>query len=75
MVQAINSALSAANNANTDADKLSASNVSGKVTIVNSAGTNMNILAGNVGGFSPATLNLQEAYSNFEALSLSLIHI
>ena len=69
MVQAINSALSAANNANTDADKLSASNVSGKVTIVNSAGTNMNILAGNVGGFSPSTLNLQEAYSNFEALS------
>ena len=69
MVQAINSALSGANNANTDADKLTVSNVSGKVSIVNSAGTNMNILAGNVGGFSPATLNLSESHSNFEALS------
>ena len=71
MVQAINSALSAASAANTHADKVIASNVSGKVTLVNSAGTDINISGGDVSGFNAADLGLAETNSNWEALSFT----
>jgi len=71
MVEAINSALSAASAANTHADKVIASNVSGKLTLVNSAGTDINVTAGDVAGFNAADLGLEETNSNWEALSFT----
>ena len=71
MVQAINSALSSANKTNTQADKITCSNVSGKVSLVNSAGTDINVVAGDVSGFNAADLGLQETNSNWEALSFT----
>jgi hypothetical protein len=71
MVQAINSALSGANAVNTQADKITCSNVSGKVTLVNSAGTDINIVAGTVSGFNAADLNLSETNSNWGDLSFT----
>ena len=71
MVQAINSALSSASAANTHADKVVASNVSGKITLVNSAGTDIDVVAGDVAGFNAADLGLQEANSNWEDLSFT----
>jgi len=48
-----------------------ASNVSGKVTITDTAGKNILLTAGNVAGFTPANLNLTAdvPYSNWEDLS------
>jgi phage tail sheath protein FI len=71
MVQGINSALSSANDANTHADKVVASNVSGKVTLINSAGTDINVVAGTVAGFNAADLGLLETNSNWEDLTFT----
>ena len=71
MVQAINSALSSASATLTHSDKIACSNVSGKVTLVNSAGTDINIVAGDVAGFNAADLNLLETNSNWEDLSFT----
>ena len=71
MVQAINSALSSASAANTHADKIACSNVSGKISLVNSAGTDINIVAGDVSGFNAADLGLQETNSNWADLSFT----
>lgn len=71
MVQAINSALSSANQVNTQAGSITCSNVSGKISLVNSAGTDINIVAGDVSGFNAADLNLLEKNSNWEDLTFT----
>jgi hypothetical protein len=72
IVEAINSALSSANASLSDADKLAVSNVSGVITIVNTAGTDLDINAGNVAGFDPeAALGLPVRNSNWSPLSFT----
>lgn len=62
MVLDINSALAGAN-----ADDVIASNVSGKVTIVDSAGKDIRVRAGNVAGFGPSNVNITAGtYSNWK---------
>ena len=73
MVQDINTALAASNSSLTYANTVIASNNSGKIQLVNSAGTDVLLIDGNVSGFSASNLNLSSAtaYSNFEALSFT----
>jgi hypothetical protein len=73
MVQDINTALAASNSSLTYANTVIASNNSGKIKIVNSTGTDVLLIDGNVSGFSASNLNLSSAtaYSNFEALSFT----
>jgi hypothetical protein len=71
MVAGFNSALSTAVAADTFSDKVAVANVAGKITITSSAGYDLEIKAGTVGGFDPTDLNLvaDTPYSNWEALS------
>ena len=70
MVEAINSALSGANASLSDSDKLIVSNAAGKINILNTAGTDIEIISGNVPGFDPETiLNLPLRSSNWQPLS------
>ena len=71
IVADINSALSLANTTVSFTSTVIASNVSGKVRITNTAGTDILLAAGNVSGFTPANLNLtaDTVYTNWEALS------
>jgi hypothetical protein len=73
MVQDINTALAASNSSLTYANTVIASNNSGKIKLVNSTGTDVLLIDGNVSGFSASNLNLSSAtaYSNFEALSFT----
>ena len=73
MVQDINTALAASNSTLTFANTVVASNNSGKIKFVNSAGTDVLVIDGNVSGFGASNLNLSsaDAYSNFEALSFT----
>ena len=71
IVTDINSALSSANTTVSFSSTVLASNVSGKVRIVNTAGYDIVFTAGNVPGFGPGNLNLEAdtAYTNWEVLS------
>ena len=71
IVADINSALSGANATVSFTSDVLASNVSGKVRIINTAGRDMLFEAGNVAGFDPTDLNLtaDEPYTNWEVLS------
>jgi len=71
IVADINSALSGANATVSFTSAVLASNVSGKVRIINTAGRDMLFEAGNVAGFDPTDLNLtaDEPYTNWEVLS------
>jgi hypothetical protein len=71
IVADINSALSLANSTVSFTSTVLASNVNGKIRIVDTAGRNILLEAGNVSGFSPEDLNLteDEAYTNWEVLS------
>jgi hypothetical protein len=71
VVTDINNAISAANATLSFTTSVVASNVNGKVTIIDSAGKNILLVAGNVPGFTPANLNLisDVPYSNWEQLS------
>lgn len=73
MVQDINAALTASNSSLTFANTVIASNNSGKIQLVNSAGTDILVIDGNVSGFTAANLNLDSSapYSNFEKLSFT----
>ena len=73
IVTAVQDALSAASTSLTEADDLVALNNAGKITIVNTAGHDIEFLPGNASGFSPANLNLDVStpYSNFEDLSFT----
>lgn len=71
MVADINSAISAANATLTQANTVVASNVAGKVRLVNSVGTDLDFAAGNVPNFSHANLNLSATNSNYAALSFT----
>jgi hypothetical protein len=73
MVQDINTALAASNSSLTFANTVIASNNSGKIKFVNSTGTDVLVIDGNVSGFSASNLNLSSAnaYSNFETLSFT----
>lgn len=71
VVADIQSALSSANVTTTFADKVSVSNVDGKVTFVNSEATDLILRDGN-SGFGLAQLQLSDAvYSNWEAVTYS----
>jgi hypothetical protein len=71
IVADINSALSSANATVSFTSTVLASNVSGKIRIVDTAGRDILFTAGNVAGFDPTDLNLiaDEAYTNWEVLS------
>ena len=71
IVADINSALSLANAQVSFTNTVIASNVSGKIAITNTAGTDMLFAAGNVAGFGPSNLNLvaDTVYTNWEELS------
>ena len=71
MVAGFNSALSGAVAADTLSDKVSVANVGGKITITSTAGYDVQLTAGTVGGFDPTDLNFVDTtpYSNWEALS------
>lgn len=71
IVKDINDAISSTVSFNSSLSTVVASNVSGKVTITDSAGKNILLEAGNVAGFTPANLNLTAdvPYSNWEDLS------
>lgn len=70
VVEAINAGLSSAmtNSALNFADKISVANVNGRVSIINSAGTDIQISAGN-SGVTPATLHLDARSSNWAPIS------
>jgi len=71
IVADINGALSSANAQVSYTSTVIASNVNGRVRITDSAGKDILLSAGNVAGFSPATLNLTAdlPYTNWEVLS------
>ena len=71
IVADINSALSLANATVSFTSTVLASNVSSKIRIVDTAGRDILLEAGNVAGFDPTDLNLieDEAYTNWEVLS------
>jgi len=71
IVADINSALSGANATVSFTTNVLASNLSGKVRIVNTSGRDILLAAGNVSGFTPANLNLtaDTPYTNWEVLS------
>ena len=71
IVADINGALSGANATVSFTSTVLASTVSGKVSIVDTAGRDILLTAGNVAGFDPTDLNLiaDEAYTNWEVLS------
>jgi hypothetical protein len=71
IVADINSALSSANATVSFTSTVLASNLSSKVRIVDTAGRDILLEAGNVAGFDPTDLNLveDEAYTNWEVLS------
>ena len=71
IVTDINSALAAANATVSFTSTVLASNVDGKIRVVDTAGKDILFEAGNVTSFGPANLNLTAdvAYSNWEALS------
>ena len=73
MVQDINAALTASNSSLTFANTVVASNNAGKIQLVNSAGTDILVIDGNVSGFTAANLALDSSapYSNFEKLSFT----
>jgi hypothetical protein len=71
IVADINEAIANTLSFNPSLNTVIASNVSGKVTITDTAGKNILLTAGNVAGFTPANLNLTAdvPYSNWEDLS------
>ena len=70
MVTDIQSALSAANVTTTNADQITASNVGGKITLVNTKGRDIEISAGTSSFPGTGALFLSnKVYSNFEAVS------
>lgn len=71
IVADINSALSSANATVSFTSTVLASTVSGKVSVVDTAGRDILFAAGNVAGFDPTDLllNADEAYTNWEVLS------
>jgi hypothetical protein len=71
IVADINSALSLANATVSFTSTVLASNVSGKIRIVDTAGRDILLEAGNVSGFGPANLSLtaDSVYTNWEVLS------
>jgi hypothetical protein len=70
IVADINNALSGANATVSFTSGVLASNLSGKVRIVNTAGRDILLAAGNVAGYDPTDLNLSaNVYTNWEALS------
>jgi hypothetical protein len=71
IVADINSALSLANSTVSFTSTVLASNVNGKIRIVDTAGKNILLEAGDVAGFGPEDLNLtaDETYTNWEELS------
>lgn len=71
IVEAFNSALSSAKSSSSlnYSDKITCANVSGRFTIINSAGTDVHVRAGNT-GITPATLRFtNERVSNWSAVS------
>jgi len=71
IVQAINDALSAADNSLTFCDDITASNVAGKITLVSSSAYDIEIRGGNVAGFDATDIGLLDStpYTNWEDLS------
>ena len=71
IVADINSALSGANATVSFTTNVLASNLSGKVRIVDTSGSDILLAAGNVSGFTPANLSLtaDTPYTNWEVLS------
>jgi hypothetical protein len=71
IVADINSSLSSANATVSFTSGVLASNLSGKVSIVDTAGRDILFAAGNVSGFTPANLSLtaDTPYTNWEVLS------
>ena len=73
IVSAINDSLSAADNSLTFCDDITASNVSGKITLVSSAGYNIELRGGNVAGFDSSDIGFVDStpYTNWDALSFT----
>ena len=73
IVSAINDALSAADNSLTFCDDITASNVSGKITLVSNSGYNIELRGGNVAGFDSSDIGFVDStpYTNWDALSFT----
>jgi len=73
IVSAINDSLSAADNSLTFCDDITASNVSGKITLVSAAGYDIEVRGGNVAGFDASDIGLVDstAYTNWDDLEFS----